>query len=161
MGGGKNSSLEAAALFADSLAEEVFIALGEAGRGRSFALHDARPARSVGENAVGMELWGYSGAGYRDSVAVGGVGSSAGRGVGVEDEHSSPVWTIGRRRGVAKLVDAGDDAAELIVSSSRDREAYLRGKIGLPRGNLASEIVIAIAGREPCYVGHVKGDKAR
>lgn len=78
MGGGENSTLETAALFADGLHEVVLIALGEA-RGRGgFALGGARPARTVGENAVSVKFRGDGGAGNGDRVTVGGTRDNTG-----------------------------------------------------------------------------------
>ena len=37
----------------------------------------------------------------------------------------------------------------------------MSGIVGLPSRDLAPEIIIAIAGRKPCNVGHVKRDEAR
>ena len=61
--GHEDCTLEAGSLFADSLAEEVFVALSEARRRCSFALHGTRPARAIGENAVGVEFGRDGGAG--------------------------------------------------------------------------------------------------
>ena len=157
----KNSSLEAAALAADRLSEQVFIALGEARRIRSLALHGLCPARAVGEDAVGVKLGGDGGAGDGECIAIGGAGCDASRYVGVMDGHSSPVLAILRCSGVAKLVDAGDDAAKLVVSYAGNREPDLSRKVGLPSRSLAAEGVVAVAGREPRDVGHVERDKTR
>lgn len=73
----ENRALEAGALFANGLTEEVFVALGEAGRGGCFALCCLCPARAVGGDAVGVELWGYGGTGNGERVTRGGTGCDA------------------------------------------------------------------------------------
>ncbi len=125
MNGGENRALETASLFADCLSEEVFVTLGEARRIGGFALRRARPAGAVGGDAVGVELWGYGGAGDGERVARGGAGGDANRSVGVMDGQSPSIRTIGRGGSVAELVDAGDDATELVVVGASYREADL------------------------------------
>lgn len=85
MGGCEHRAAEAAALRADSLTEEVFVALDEARRRSCFALDGARPASAIGGDAVGVKLGGDGGAGYRENVAGGGAGGDSRRGVGVKD----------------------------------------------------------------------------
>ena len=75
VGGRKNRALEAGSLFADGLAEEIFVALGEARRICGFALYCARPASAIGGDAVGVELWGYGGASNGERVTRGRAGS--------------------------------------------------------------------------------------
>ena len=77
------------------------------------------------------------------------------------DEHSSPVLAILRHRGIAKLVDAGNDAAKRVVCSARCRQTNLRRKVGLPCRSLAAKVVVAIAGGKPRDVSHVEGNKTR
>ena len=77
------------------------------------------------------------------------------------DEHSSPIWTILGRRGIAELVDASDYAAKLVVASLRYREPYLSRIVGLPCGDLTTEGVVLVASRKPRDVGHVERDKPR
>ena len=77
------------------------------------------------------------------------------------DEHSSPVWTILRRRSVAELVDASNNAAKLIVARTGNREANLRRVVGLPCSDLATEGIVAITGCEPSDICYIERDQAR
>ena len=153
--------MEAGALFANRLSEEVFVALGETRRRGCFALYCLCPARAVGENAVGMELGGDGGAGDGESIDEWGAGVGGGGSVGVADGHSSTIGTITGRRGVAKLVDAGDDAAQRVVAGAGNGEPDLSGVVGLPCSDLTAEGIILVASRKPRDVGHVERDKAR
>lgn len=153
--------MEARTLFANGLAKEVLVTLGEAGRAGGFTLNRARPARSVSKDAVGVELGGDGRAGYRERVAVGGAGMNDRRSVGVEDGHSSTIGAVGRRSSVAEPVDAGDYASKGVVGGALSGEADLRGKVGLPCGRLPTKGVVFVACREPRDVGHVEWDQTR
>ena len=124
-------------------------------------LNGARPASAIGGDAVGVELGGGGGTCDGESRAGGGASGDAVRGVGVMDGHSPSIRTIRSRGSIAQCVDTRDDAAKLVIAGARDREADLRGKVGLPCRNLTTQGVVAIAGREPCDIGHVERDKAR
>ena len=63
IGGRENCTLEAGALFANDLPEEIFVALGEARGIGGFTLHNAGPARAIVEDAVGVEFGRDGGAG--------------------------------------------------------------------------------------------------
>ena len=159
--GGEYRALETATFFADGLAEKVFVALGETRRIGGLAMRRARPAGAVGEDAVGMELGCYRGAGDGECATRGGARSSYSRGVWITDEHSSSVWTILRRGSVTQDIDTGDDAAESVVTGTGRWEADLCGIVGLPSGGLPPKVIVFIAGCEPRDIGHVEGDEAR
>ena len=159
--GGENRTLETASLFANGLAKEVLVALGEA-RGRScFALNGFMPARAIGKDAVGVELGSYRGAGDGENVARGGAGGDSRRGVGVKDGQSSPVLAILRRGCIAQGVDTRNYAAKLVVARAGCWEADLSRVVGLPCSDLTAEVIILVASREPRDVGHVERDKTR
>ena len=63
--------------------------------------------------------------------------------------------------GVAERVDAGDSAAELVVRCAGCWQAYLSRVIGLPGRNLATEVIVLVAGGEPSDIDHVERDEAR
>ena len=91
VGGCEHGALEAGALFADGLAEEVFVAFREA-RGRScFTFNGLRPARAVGKDAVGVELRRDGSAGDGKRVTRGGTSGDACRGVEVDDGDDPPI----------------------------------------------------------------------
>ena len=62
---------------------------------------------------------------------------------------------------VMALIDASDDAAKGVVARLSCGQTNLRGVVGLPGRDLAAEVVVAIAGRKPRDVSHVKGNEAR
>ena len=108
-----------------------------------------------------MELGSNGGAGDGERIAVGIARIHNRRCVGVGDRLNPPIVAKARRRCIAELVDTGDDAAKLVVARLRGREADLGRVVGLPRRNLAAEVVVAIASRQPGDVGHVERDQAR
>ena len=77
------------------------------------------------------------------------------------DGHSPSIRTVGCRCGVAELVDASLNAAELVIASTSNWEANLRRIVGLPGGSLTTEGVVTITGGEPGDVSHVERDKTR
>src|SRR5574344_929456 len=87
----EHRTLKPTPLFFDNLPKHIFVTLCEARRFCRFALNSFPPARTVWQDAVGMELGRYGGAGNGENVARGGAGGDSRRGVGVKDGQSSPV----------------------------------------------------------------------